>query len=300
MSIETLRAFAINKENFNNLNDYIKFATDYLTFISDNNNIQATIVSQNENHYKFLQYKEDGTFNITRPLNSDLFYSLQDFAIKKNELIALLGNIRAEAHNTEAYRTVLNRSIYTIQQCIGAALDALPANQSNTAKKINGDLFERLICLLFNMCDISCSSGEVPIAINFDNDESFTMTYQHDLIVKQGSVVKAIGSVKTSSKDRIDKVFLDKFLYSRLTETTLPHFAVFLNDVQRKNVRSGSRYGVSQTFLPGKFKAYTVKLNPLNGVYYCDIRPIMLSDNLLHQHIKTFDHLLFEDIWGLL
>ncbi|MBS1515598.1 MAG: hypothetical protein JSS63_11220 [Bacteroidetes bacterium] len=300
MSIETLRAFVINKENFSSLNDYIEFTTDYLSFISDNNNIQATIVSQNENHYKFLQYKEDGTFNITRPLNSNLFYSLQDFEIKKNELIALLGNIRAEAHNTEAYRTVLNRCIYTIQQCIGAALDALPANESNRAKKINGDLFERLIRLLFTMCDISCSSGEVPIAINFDNDESFTMTYQHDLIVKQGSVVKAIGSVKTSSKDRIDKVFLDKFLYSRLTETTLPHFAVFLNDVQRKKVHSGSSYGVSQTFLPGKFKAYTIKLNPLNGVYYCDIRPIMLSDNLLHQHIKTFDHLLFDDIWSLL
>ena len=65
MSIETLRAFVINKENFSSLNDYIEFTTDYLSFISDNNNIQATIVSQNENHYKFLQYKEDGTFNIT-------------------------------------------------------------------------------------------------------------------------------------------------------------------------------------------------------------------------------------------
>lgn len=300
MSLEALRTFAINKENFVNLNDYIEFTINYLSFISNVSNIQATIISQNENHYKFLQYKEDGTFNITRPLNSSLFYSLEDFRVRKDDLITLLGNIRANAYNTEEYRNVLNRCVYTIQQCIGAALDALPANQSNTARKINGDLFERLIRLLFSMCNINCSSGEVPVTINLENDESFIMTYQHDLIVKHGSIVKAIGSVKTSSKDRIDKVFLDKFLFSRLTETTLPHFAIFLNDVQRKNVRSGSGYGVSQTFLPGKFKAYTIKLNPLNGVYYCDIRPIMLTDNLLRQHIKTFDHLLFDDIWCLL
>jgi hypothetical protein len=36
-------------------------------------------------------------------------------------------------------------------------------------------------------------------------------------------------------------------------------------------------------------------LNPLDGVYYCDIRPNMLTENLL----RTFDHFLFDDIWEL-
>lgn len=58
---------------------------------------------------------------------------------------------------------------------------------------------------------------------------------------------------------------MDKFLYSRLTDTALPHIAIFLNDVRRKNTRCEDKYGISSTFFPGRFKAYTVKLNPLDG-----------------------------------
>lgn len=79
----------------------------------------------------------------------------------------------------------------------------------------------------------------------------------------------AIVSVKTSSKNRLDKVFIDKFLYNRLTEKATPHFAIFLNDVQRKGQEG--KYGISAIFLPDHFNGYTVKLNPLDGVYYCDI-----------------------------
>ena len=43
-----------------------------------------------------------------------------------------------------------------------------------------------------------------------------------------------------------------------------------------------------------------MKLNPLDGVYYCDIRPNMQTERILKDHIKTFDHLLMEDIWKFL
>jgi len=45
------------------------------------------------------------------------------------------------------------------------------------------------------------------------------------------------------------------------------------------------------------FKEISVKLNPLDGVYYCDIRPNMKTEIILKDHIKTFDNLLIEDIW---
>ena len=93
---------------------------------------------------------------------------------------------------------------------------------------------------------------------------------------------------------------MDKFLYNKLTDTALPHIAIFLNDVQRTNPRRENRYGISATFLPGHFKAYTVKLNPLDGVYYCDIRPNMVSDVFLAQYIKTIDHFFFSDLLELL
>jgi hypothetical protein len=86
-----------------------------------------------------------------------------------------------------------------------------------------------------------------------------------------------------------------KFLYNKLTEKATPHIAIFLNDVQRKEKEP--KYGINATFLPGHFKGYTVKLNPLDGVYYCDIRPNMQTENILKDHIRTFDNLLIEDIW---
>ena len=57
---------------------------------------------------------------------------------------------------------------------------------------------------------------------------------------------------------------------------------------------------MNATFLPGHFKGYTVKLNPLDGVYYFDIRPNMQTEKILKDHIRTFDHFLFGDLWRLL
>lgn len=297
MTLPQLVAFAKVKENFNTIQNYIDFTLQYLDFLSVPTRIQATIVSQNENHYQFIQYKENGTFNITRPLNSNLFLSFEDFDNSRDSFLRLLANIRGTRNNTARLRTLLNKFVYTTQQSIGATLDALPANESNTARKLNGDLFERLIRLILSSIGLTCTSGVVQIPVNIEDEFAFNMSYQHDLIIKDGGELKAIGSVKTSSKDRIDKIFIDKFLYSRLTDTMIPHFAVFLNDVQRKNTRVEGQYGINSTFLPGHFKGYTIKLNPLDGVYYCDIRPNMVTEDILRDHIKTFDHLLFTDIW---
>ncbi|MGV0029415.1 hypothetical protein [Phormidesmis priestleyi] len=76
--------------------------------------------------------------------------------------------------------------------------------------------------------------------------------------------------------------------------------AIFLNDVQRKKTKRENQYGINATFLPGHFKAYTIRLNPLDGVYYCDIRPNMVTDSLLSQHIQAIDHLFYHDLWRLL
>ena len=134
-------------------------------------------------------------------------------------------------------RSIINKFTYSTQQCIGASLDALPAGKTNTARKINGDLFERFIRLIVQSIGINCKSGVVKIPVIVDDKELFKMSYQHDFIIEENEVVKLIGSIKTSSKDRIDKIFMDKFLYNKLTETQTPHIAIFLNDVQRKKTR---------------------------------------------------------------
>lgn len=295
MNLEKLVSIACNKDYFRDIDRYCDFAKTYLEFIKDN--LQAVIVSRNENNYQFFQYKDDGTYNVTRPINSKLMYSLEEMEAAINPFNEILLDIQNEDGSTDnsLNREIINRSIYTAQQCIGATLDALPANKSNTARKINGDLFERFIRLIISRVGVYVTQGTVQVPIKINGKVEFTMNYQHDLIVKVLEEVRAIGSVKTSSKDRLGKIFVDKFLYNRLTDRNTPHFAIFLNDVQRKG-REG-KYGINTTFLSGHFKGYTVKLNPLDGVYYFDIRPDMLIKDILKDHIKTFDHFLFGDIW---
>ncbi|MFA6667668.1 MAG: hypothetical protein WCS51_04905 [Bacilli bacterium] len=298
MNLKQLVNKAKDKSNFNDLKAYIKFCDEYLNYIADN--LQATIISQNENHYQFYQYKEEGDFQITRPINSNLMYNSNSFAKSSKEFLKILKTIKTINKNDDSVRNILNNATYTIQQSIGSALDGLPAGQSNTARKINGDLFEYFIRLIINEIGIACKSGTIQVPIIMEGEPTFNMSYQHDLIIEKDSDVKVIGSIKTSSKDRIDKIFIDKFLYNKLTEKATPHIAIFLNDVQRKKTKKDNKYGINATFLPGHFKGYTVKLNPLDGVYYCDIRPNMQTEYILKDQIKTFDNLLIEDIWKFL
>ena len=294
MKLNNLVTNACNKELFNKPSDYISFALSYLEFIKAN--LQAVIVSRNENHYQFFQYKKDGTYNVTRPINSNLMYDFEGFEKSSREFLKIINDIKSS--DSKENREIVNRTIYTAQQCIGAALDALPAKKSNTARKINGDLFERFIRLIISEIGVEVTEGTISVPVKLNGEVAFNMNYQHDLIVQANSETKAIGSVKTSSKDRIDKIFIDKFLYNKLTDTNTPHFAIFLNDVQRKGKEG--KYGINATFLTGHFKGYTVKLNPLDGVYYCDIRPNMVTEKILKDHIKTFDNFVFADIWELL
>jgi len=299
MTLSDLLDHATDKTRFSSIKDYLLFCSCYLEYTQTK--LQARIISQNESHYQFFQYRKEGHFNITRPLNSVLMYDAENFTRAAHQFDMLFKKIRDGHLADDKQRENIIRTIYTVQQSIGAALDGLSSGKSNQARKLNGDLFERLIRLLINFLGIDCVSGTMQVPVkDTDGRELFKSSYQHDLLLRKDNKLKVIGSVKTSSKDRMDKVFMDKFLYSRLTDTALPHIAIFLNDVQRKKTRRDNQYGVNATFLPGHFKAYSIKLNPLDGVYYCDIRPSMKEDALLSQHIKTIDHFFCTDMWDLL
>lgn len=277
---------------------YIDFAQEYLDFTAEH--LQAVIVSQNENHYNFYQYDKQGNFQITRPINSNLMYNADTFGVAGKAFSEMLASLKDVKPKQEVKRQILNNVTYTLQQSIGATLDAIEGGKSNYARKLNGDLFENLIRLILTETGLPAKAGVVQVPVVIDGEVEFKMNYQHDLIIENADEIKLIGSIKTSSKDRIDKIFIDKFLYNKLTEKPTPHIAIFLHDVQRKNTKKENEYGISGTFLPGHFKGYTVKLNPLDGVYYCDIRPNMKTEKILKDHIKTFDNLLIDDIWKFL
>lgn len=294
MTLNQLIDVVTDKSKFQNLTDYIDFCQRYLDYIGSNH--QAKIISRNENNYFFYQYTAEGNYQITRPLNSNLLYDAASFASVSGEFIDLLKNAKSVAPEQASERKILNDCVYTIQQSVGASLDALPQGLSNRARKLNGEMFEKFIREVLCTTGIDATCGTVKVPIVVAGTQLATMNYQHDLLVKDKfNEVQVIGSIKTSSKDRAAKIFMDKFLYSKLTDTALPHIAIFLNDVQRMGKEG--KYGISSTFLPGHFKGFTLKLNPLDGVYFCDMRPNMKTEAILKDHIKTLDCLLCEDIW---
>ena len=117
MNLKQLVHKAKDKHNFVDLKAYIAFCDEYLNYISDN--LQATIVSQNENHYCFYQYKKEGNYQITRPINSNLMYDAKTFAKSSKEFLKVLRTIKTINKKDESLRQILNNATYTIQQSVG-------------------------------------------------------------------------------------------------------------------------------------------------------------------------------------
>ncbi|MBR2585355.1 MAG: hypothetical protein IKE64_08000 [Thermoguttaceae bacterium] len=296
MKLAKLIEIAGNKEKFVSVENYVDFCRSYIDFLDECS--PTVITSMTEPNYKFIQY--DGGFGhrITRPINSDLFLGPKLIERSSADFLRMLPDIRSIKDDHSA-RETFNKMVYTCQQTIGLALDA--TDGGNRSKKVNGDLFERFIQLLITRAGLSAASETENIPVMGTDVQ---MKFQHDIVLRspKDDAVKAIGSVKITSKDRGDRVFFDSYLYNKLTGGDILHFAVYLHDVQRKGTsgshRQRSNLRIGSTFLPGHFRAYTVFIAPLEGVYYCDLRPMMKTDEFLKQHIRGIDHLFVEDMWN--
>ena len=147
------------------------------------------------------------------------------------------------------------------------------------------------------------------ISLPVPNFPGYVMHYQLDLVFSRQKAIltsetahihptEIVGSVKTTSKDRIDKLFLDKYLLRKLLGRDVPVVAIFLHDVQRA-ARKDSQFAINATFKTGHFLGYTVALTNLDGVYYVDPRPDMLTNPRLTKHIHRIEQFLTRDMWAL-
>src|SRR5680860_940328 len=98
MSFSDLVNHATDKERFHTIKHYIDFCARYLEYVDTK--LQARIVSQNESHYQFFQYRKEGSFNITRPLNSRLMYDAEGFAQAAQQSVSYT---HLRAHETDSY-----------------------------------------------------------------------------------------------------------------------------------------------------------------------------------------------------
>jgi hypothetical protein len=251
---------------------------------------------------------------ITRPLNINLFFeSADDFKAAFERFIAFLADLKRfqetviDQDTKRGYldSNEINKVVYTIQQSVGSIGDSF--DNPNQSRKRVGQLFENLIKLTIQEVGLECESRQVTVPI--PGYPGYEMSYDLDLVFSRDKAIVAsetelihpaevVGSVKTTSKDRIDKIFLDKYLLTQFLGREVRVIAIFLHDVQRAR-RGHSIFGINSTFKSNHFLGYTVAFNRLDGVYYVDPRPEMATDERLREEISNFQHFLTHDLWAL-
>ena len=241
------------------------------------------------------------------------FESGDEFSAAFGRFVEFLGDLkksRQAAANSKGRRRYLasgeiNGVVYTLQQSAGCVGDSFE-NENQSRKRV-GQLFEGLVKLIIKEIGVTCEPRTIAIPIPGHPDRE--MSYELDLVFSRNKAIIAsetrhihpsevVGSVKTTSKDRIDKIFLDKFLLTKLLGREIPVVAIFLHDVQRAR-RGQSIFGINSTFKSNHFLGYTVALNKLDGVYYVDPRPEMQSNEKLREQIRDFQSFLVSDLWIL-
>ncbi len=307
--LSDLQASVQDRSAFTSLEDYFALGEAFLVFCEETS--PTRIISTSHPNYIFYQYSQHYGNRITRPLNSDLFIeSSKQFQAAFGRFIDFLSILKkykqpVEAQNYGKYLAAneINRVVYTIQQAIGSIGDSF-ANPNQARKRI-GQLFERLVKLVIQEVGLVCEPRTIRLPIP-EYPGSF-MPYELDLVFSRNKAVftaesplihpsEVVGSVKTTSKDRIDKIFLDKYLLTKLMGVDIPVVAIFLHDVQRA-VRGTSIFAINSTFKNNHFLGYTVALNRLDGVYYVDPRPEMVVNERLREQIHDFQQFLVHDLW---
>lgn len=312
ITLDDLQTSLQDRNAFRTLADYYTLAEAFLCYIEEAR--PTRIISPDKSDYIFYQYSDVYRNRITRPLNAALFFesavTLKPAFERLGTFLNDLRKFQEAAWKHESVQRYLhtnetNQVIYTFQQCAGSISDSF--HDSNQARKRVGQLFEGLIKLILQEIGLECESRNLRIPI--PDHPGYVMTYELDLVFSRNKALittedkfihpsEVVGSVKTTSKDRIDKVFLDKYMLTRLLGRDIPVIAIFLHDVQRAR-KGHSIFGINSTFKTNHFLGYTATLNRLDGVYYVDPRPIMLEDGRLNGEIQDFQQFLIKDLWVL-
>jgi hypothetical protein len=312
LTLADLQASVQDRVAFNKLSDYVTLCDAYLTFLE---RMRPTrIISPTHRNYNFHQYDETYGYKITRPLNSDLFIEKAlDFRSAFERFTDFLADLK-QFHELAIDRPggklyagsrEMNKVVYTIQQSIGSIGDSF--QNPNQSRKRIGQLFEKLVKIIIQQVGFECESRTITVPI--PNYPGYQMSYELDLVFSRNKAILAtetefihqseiVGSVKTTSKDRLDKIFLDKYLLTKLIGRDIPVVAIFLHDVQRA-LKGNSIFGINSTFKSNHFLGYTAALNKLDGVYYVDPRPEMTANPRLRNQIYDFQQFLLRDMWIL-
>lgn len=253
--------------------------------------------------YRIYSSQTGGTLKYVRPIRVSMFYfDPSEMLEASTEFKVILKKLSTnETFFSEQDKAIIDRVVYTIQQSLSAGMDLLI--NSNAAKKHVGNRFEELLRFIFTEAGITNSHETLSIPYG-DPANPDIYKCENDIILSPYKSVRSsnsgldpneiVVSLKTSSKDRMGKIFIDKMLLENFVKHDQPVIGIFLNDVQRKGSDN-----ISFTLVSGLFMVYTQFLIKLNGVYYLDMPPNALVKPW-SDHIKPFSELLTNDIRTLL
>lgn len=254
-------------------------------------------------NYRIYASNIAGITKYLRPINEELFvFDPKEFDAKFSEFKEIVARIKqGDRDFSDNEIRNIDQVTYTMQQSVGAALDLMV--NPNSARKHVGNRFEELIKILFT--EIGIENKRIILQIPYETDEGRKIyKCENDLILSPYSMVKStsqsldereiVVSVKTTSKDRMGKMFIDKLLLEKFVGHKQKVIGIFLNDVQRKE--NGS---ISYTLVSGLFMVYTDFLIELQGIYYLDPPPNAYKEPY-NKYMNPFSLLLTRDIWRML
>jgi len=293
--VEDLQSSKSNLEEFRNV------ATRVLKYI-------PAVIDEETEHQGYLICSSTtaGTRKRTRPFKKDLFIrSASTFDEEFQQLLEILKGLKQGNRDFKKDQfAIIDRTIYTIQQSIGIGLDLL--FEQNSARKHAGNRFEELIRTILRAMNIAIKKVTLSIPYDTEGGQKFYRC-ETDVIISPHKKVKSdsrninkdeiVISLKTTTKDRMPKIFIDKILMERFIGHPVKIVGISLNDVQRKDDRGATK--ISFTFVSNLFMVYTNFLEQLEGYYYIDIPRRALEDPF-NQYIFPFSKFVLEDVWELL
>ena len=229
-----------------------------------NNINEMTEMSFIKNGYIVLKSCLNSEERFCRPYCRDLFIDdPSDFKECYDDFCNILNRIKNNEKSFQEFEyDIVDQVVYTIQQSISIGMD-LYINP-NSARKHVGNRFEELISLIVK--EIGLANKKIILKIPYDEKKYYRC--ETDFVFSKTNKVlsdsnridenEIVVSLKTSSKDRMGKIFIDKLLMSKFCKSNIKVIGIFLNDVQRKGTDS-----ISSTFVSGLFMVYNHFLTEL-------------------------------------
>jgi len=293
--IEELQTPKFSMQEFSNISNRV------LNYMLDMINEEI-----NYSDYIICSSTTAGMKKTIRPFHKDLFIrEPEHFDEEYKQLMEIfrnLGNGQRNFH--ENHYAIVDRVIYTIQQSIGIGLDLLV--EPNSSRKHVGNRFEELIRTILKTIEIPIKKVVLNIPYETEEGEKYYRC-ETDVIISPYKKVKSdsqnidpkeiVISLKTTTKDRMPKIFIDKLLMEKFLGHPVRILGISQNDIQRKDDTGEPR--ISYTFVSNLFMVYTRFLAKLEGYYYLDV-PKKAKEIPFNKYIFPFSKFLLHNVWKLL